>query len=162
MADDQKKKLEDIMSSFDDAMLVTRDDDGAPRARPMRIAKRGPDGDLWFATAGDSPKMDELDDDPRVAVTLQSDGAFVSITGTARVVRDRDRIDEVWSAPMKAWFPGGKDDPKLELLRVRADVAEYWDRRGVRRLLYLFDTAKAIAKGEKVQPREEQHGEVSL
>jgi len=161
MTDDQKK-LEDIMSSFDEAMLVTRDDSGAPRARPMRVVKRGPHGDLWFATASDSPKMDELDADPRVAVTLQSGGAFVSLTGTARIVRDRGRIDEVWSAPMKAWFPEGKDDPNLVLLQVRANLAEYWDRRGVKRLQHLFDTAKAVAQGEKLQPREEQHGQVSL
>jgi general stress protein 26 len=52
---------------------------------------------------------------------------YVSISGTAQLVRDRKKIDELWRPEFKMWFPNGKDDPDVALLRVRTEQAEYWD-----------------------------------
>ena len=46
------------------------------------------------------------------------------------IVDDRAKIEELWSPAMKLFFPGGKDDPNLRLIHVRADSAEYWDGPG--------------------------------
>ncbi|GAB5550308.1 MAG: pyridoxamine 5'-phosphate oxidase family protein [Sandaracinaceae bacterium] len=159
---ENRARFTDILDSFDDAMLVTRDRGGAPRARPMHIAKRTVDGDLWFATSDESGKMSELEQDPRAAVTLQSKDAFVSITGRGQVVRDRSAIEEIWSPAMKAWFPEGKDDPNLTVLRFRAERGEYWDMRGMNKISYVYEAAKAIAKGERIESEREHHGELSL
>jgi general stress protein 26 len=32
----------------------------------------------------------------------------------------------LWNRYVAAWFPGGKDDPKLTLLRLDAENAEIW------------------------------------
>ncbi|MEC7521978.1 MAG: pyridoxamine 5'-phosphate oxidase family protein [Myxococcota bacterium] len=157
-----RERFQELLESFDDAMLVTRDADGAPRARPMHVAKRGADGDLFFATSEDSGKMDELEKDARAAVTMQSKDAFVSITGTGQVVRDRAVIEDLWSPAMKAWFPEGEDDPSLVVLRFRAERGEYWDMRGLKKVSYLYEAAKSIAKGEQVKPNEGHHGEVRV
>ena len=45
------------------------------------------------------------------------------------MVQDAARIAELWSGRLKAWFPDGKKDPDLALLRVRVDRAEYWDSK---------------------------------
>ena len=50
-----------------------------------------------------------------------------TLTGTARVVRDADKIRALWSPRLERWFPKGLDDPDLALLEVRIDKAEYWD-----------------------------------
>jgi general stress protein 26 len=42
---------------------------------------------------------------------------YVSVAGRAWLLRDRAKIDELWSPLYKAWFPDGKDDPELALLR---------------------------------------------
>src|SRR3546814_9529354 len=36
-------------------------------------------------------------------------------------------IDKLWSKPVEAWFPGGKTDPNLALLRFDIDEAELWE-----------------------------------
>jgi general stress protein 26 len=51
----------------------------------------------------------------------------VSLSGRASITQDRDQIDKRWNAGAKAWFPKGKDDPQVALLRVDVAQAEYWD-----------------------------------
>jgi general stress protein 26 len=52
---------------------------------------------------------------------------FASIAGTVRVQNDPAMIDKLWSKPVEAWFPGGKSDPNLALLRFDIDDAELWE-----------------------------------
>ena len=49
---------------------------------------------------------------------------------------------------MKAYFPAGKDDPDLVLVRIDVYKAEYWDVKESQPV-QLFKMAKAIAKGER-------------
>ena len=44
--------------------------------------------------------------------------------GRLSLDRDRATIDRLWNRFVAAWFPGGKDDPKLALLRFDAERAE--------------------------------------
>ena len=53
--------------------------------------------------------------------------SYVSASGKASLVRDRDEIRRRWKAPYAAWFPDGVDEPDLALLRVDVETAEYWD-----------------------------------
>jgi general stress protein 26 len=52
---------------------------------------------------------------------------FACLAGTAQVDNDRAMIDKLWSKPVEAWFPGGKDDPNLALLRFDIDDVELWE-----------------------------------
>ena len=139
--------LAEMLKGFTNAMVVTRRDDGRLRSRPMAIAEAQPDGVLYFATAIDSPKVEELAADGRVNVSLQSAARYVSITGRARVVKDRALIDRLWSEAWRVWFPGGKDDPRLCLLAIEPEEAEYWDQSGAQGLKSLFRAAKAYVTG---------------
>ena len=126
-------------------MLTTRGADGALKSRPLGTQEVEFDGDVWFATGFDSEKVREIEADPRVNVSFQDDGAnrYVSISGTARIVRDRAKIDALWSPAMKIFFPGGKDDPNLCLIQVQAEGGEYWDGPGtvIGKLVYLATAA---------------------
>ena len=81
---DQKKKLIDILKDFDSAMLVTQRAEGTLRGRPMQIAELQEDGSIYFITALDSPKVDELTQKPEVAVTMQGKMKWASVSGRAR------------------------------------------------------------------------------
>ncbi|MEJ7710813.1 MAG: pyridoxamine 5'-phosphate oxidase family protein [Pyrinomonadaceae bacterium] len=87
------------------------------------------DGDLWFFTYGSSHKVYEVQKEPQVNVGFSStkDQQYVSMSGTARLVRDRQKIEELWKPQLKAWFPKGTDEPDIALLHVSASKAEYWD-----------------------------------
>jgi general stress protein 26 len=142
-------KLHDLLTEFGVGMLVTRTPDGSLRGRPMALAAADPDGTLWFATDRHSGKVDELDHDRHVAVTLQSNAKFVSLSGTARTVDDRAKLSQLWKTEWEVWFPSGKDDPNIVLLRVDGTAGEYWDNSGASGLKYLIEAGKALLSGTR-------------
>ena len=74
--------------------------------------------------------------------------AYLSISGRAEVVKDKAKIEELWSPVLKAWFPEGLDDPHLCLLKIPVEQAEYWDAPSSK-IVQLFGMAKAIATGQE-------------
>jgi general stress protein 26 len=145
--DEKRERLTRLLSLFDTAMLVTRTGGGGMRARPLSIAEAHDDGAMYFSTAIDSPKVEELEADPHVNVVMQDGRRFVSLSGTAHVVRDRSVIERLWRPSWKLWFPQGKDDPSLCLLRIDPIEAAYWDMTGTTGIRYAFEMAKAYVKG---------------
>ena len=152
--------LKDLLEAFDTAMLITRHGE-REHARPMAIAGVEDANTLWFVTSDDSPKSDEIRSDARASVTLQSATRYVALSGIARLVDDRRKIDELWKPTWKAWFPNGKDDPKLVLIRVSVTDAEFWDNAGTKGIRYAFEAAKALVTGEPAAPVSGQHGRVT-
>ncbi len=57
-------------------------------------------------------------------------------------------MEQLWSPFVKAWFPEGLDDPRLALLKVTADSAEYWNAPSSR-VVRLVGLAKALITGEQ-------------
>jgi general stress protein 26 len=74
---------------------------------------------------------------------------FACLAGSVQIDNDRAMIDKLWSRPVEAWFPGGKTDPNLALLRFDIDSAELWesDMSLVGKLKMIF--------GGKIDPSEE-------
>jgi general stress protein 26 len=153
---EKRQRLKKLISDFDTAMLVTRTADGGLRSRPLAIADNREDGALYFSTAIESSKVQELEADPHVNVTMQDKRRFVSVTGTARVVRDHALIERLWSEAWKIWFPQGKDDPSLRILIVEPTEAAYWDASGIQGLKYLFESAKAYVTGTRPDSDDDQ------
>ena len=147
MDQDQRDKLWSMMSSAKIAMLTT-EDDGHLRARPMAASQREFDGTLWFFTREHSAKVEEVRSEHRVGVTYADPDAqnYVSLSGTATLVRDRAILDAHWSEILTTWFPDGKDDPDLALLRVDVTAAEYWDAPNSK-LLHAYGYLKAKLTG---------------
>ena len=125
------KKLRKLIKGARVAMLTTVAPDGTLRSRPMATLKAPFEGDVWFFTRASAPKTDEIRDNDRVNVSFSAgdENRYLSISGTASVVRDAARIETLWSGRLKNWFPDGKKSPDLALLRVRVDRAEYWDKK---------------------------------
>lgn len=138
-------KLAELIQDVRIAMLTTTRPDGRLVSRPLGTQEVEFDGDLWFATGADSAKVAEIAANPLVNVSYASTsgGTFVSVSGRAEVLDDRAKIEKVWSPAMKLFFPGGKDDPNLRLIRVQAETAEYWDGPGtlLGKAMYLMLTA---------------------
>jgi general stress protein 26 len=157
-------KLRELLADFDSAMLVTRTATGELRSRPMAVADVEASGLVWFVTERHSGKLEEIARDSHVNVAMQSRMKFVSISGTAVAVDDPRKVAEVWNEAWKVWFPGGKDDPSLVLLKIHADQGEYWDNSGMGGIKYLIETGKAYLSGTKpdVAGDVKVHGKVGL
>ena len=154
MPTNPRQKFQDLLTGFSHGMLVTKTSTVALHARPMALAEIAANGDLWFATGRDSRKVDEITADEHVCVTFQDGSHYVTVTGSAQTVRDRSKIEQLWSDAWRIWYPQGRDDPNLVLLRVTADTGEYWDNSGVKSLRYLFKGAKAYLLGERMETDE--------
>lgn len=125
-------KLAELIKDVRIAMLTTTRPDGRLVSRPLGTQEVEFDGDLWFVAGADSAKVAEIAANPYVNVSYASTSAntFVSVSGRAQVLDDRAKAAALWSPAMKLFFPGGKDDPNLRLIRVNAETAEYWDGPG--------------------------------
>ena len=52
---------------------------------------------------------------------------FACLSGTISVDTNPALIDKLWSKQVAAWFPGGRSDPNLTLVRFDIDDAELWE-----------------------------------
>jgi general stress protein 26 len=62
-----------------------------------------------MASKGDIVQRDSI---------VSASNKYLSVSGVAEVCTDRAKIAELWTEEWKLWFPGGKDDANLALLRV--------------------------------------------
>ncbi|RAU83246.1 pyridoxamine 5'-phosphate oxidase family protein [Pontibacter arcticus] len=148
-------KLIDKIKDIDIAMMTTMDDDGCLRSRPMRTMQTKDNGVLWFFTGYESAKSHELRHDAHVNLSYSkpSDNLYVSVSGKATLSKDRAKIDELWNPAMKAWFPEGKEDPNVGLIKVTIEKAEYWDSPNSA-VVHLYGIVKAALTGERADPGE--------
>jgi general stress protein 26 len=149
MREEAIEKLGSLIENIDFAMLTTIDN-GILRSRPMSTQDFEFDGDLWFFTSDKTHKVEEIEKDNRVNVSYAKpeDNVYVSISGTAKLVKDRQKIEEFWNPILKAWFPEGLDDPTLALLKISVEEAEYWDSPSST-LVQIYGFVKALATGTR-------------
>lgn len=128
MSDKQsdKEKLYEVIDDLEIAMMTTIEEDGSLHTRPMANQQSDKAGSVWFFTEKSGAVVRNLKANPRVSLGYAGSGAYAAVTGTGKVVDDRRKIDELWSASVEAWFPEGKDDPDLTLVRVDPDLGEFW------------------------------------
>lgn len=160
----ETEKLRALLNGFSTACLVTRSDEGHLRARPMAIATVEPNCDLWFLTAEETAKVQEIESDPQVTVVCQNGWtSCVTISGSAQLVRDKKKVAELWSESFRDWFPKGAEDPSILLIHVTGDEAEFWDNSGVGTWTYRFQpTPGNLSSSTRTVRRGEEHGKVFL
>ncbi len=152
-----KDKIEDVRI----AMLVTVNANHEIHSRPMGTADLDEEGNIWFFTNEYSSKVDEISHENKVVVTYSnpSNNTYLSIKGTASLVDDREKMKKLWNPIIKAFFPDGIDDPKLTLLKVDTQEAEYWDSNSSK-MVVGFQMLKAVITGERYDQGD--HGKIQL
>ena len=126
--DEAIRMLAELIRRIRVAMLTTIIEGGALRSRPITTHGARFDGDLWFLTHMGSTKVDEVRQDCRVGLTYSrvDQNMYVSISGVATLVSDPRKAEELWDPSYLDWFPGGPIDPRLAVIRVKVERAEYW------------------------------------
>ena len=144
--DEDIKVIAKLIESSKTALVTSRTADGALHSRPLQVQEAEFDGDLWFFTQHPSEKTDEIATHPQVNAAFESSKGYLSIAGSATVVQDAAKIDELWNTSIEAWFPGGREDPTVALLKIEADSAEYWSTDDPK-AVQLFKIARAAVGG---------------
>ena len=152
------KKIEELYSlveGIDIAMLTSRNFDGTLVSRPMATQEKRPRVDFWFVTSTETHKVDEIQAQPEVNLAYYNNKSreWVSVSGTARLVFDRDLIRTLYKPDWQAWFGdeggdrnGSPNDPRLVLIEVEAHEATYL-KSNQPRAVQLFKVAKALITG---------------
>jgi general stress protein 26 len=125
---DHIDRIWDIVEKVGVCMLTTQFAGGL-RARPLEARPDRDAGLIFFVTDLHSAKEDEIAAAPDVGLVFidAGDKAYLSITGRARVMRDRQKIKAAWRNTDAVWWPGGPDDRNVCLLQIEPLTAELWD-----------------------------------
>lgn len=85
-------------------------------------------GVVWFFTSVDNAIAQRAARPQPAIFAFSSKGndLFASVGGTVVADLDRAVVERLWNPFAAAWYEGGKDDPKLMLLRFEPDHAEIW------------------------------------
>ena len=114
----------------DRTLMLGIDGVGDGHAQPMtgRTLDGAEHGPVWFFTTKDNTLVMEMREGTRATAHFASKNheVFASIHGNLVVEQDRAMIDRLWNRFAAAWYEGGKDDPKLELIRLDAEHAKIW------------------------------------
>ena len=95
--------------------------------------------DLIFHTNTESGKTDDLEAHAEINIAfLNASGEWASISGTAKVITDRDTIHKYYSPALKTWLgdledgthDGGPDDPRIGVIKVESKTITYALARG--------------------------------
>lgn len=151
------EKLYAAIESIETAMMTTRRADGHLRSRAMANQKQAAGADLWFVCREGTAKLADLSADNHINLTYYRDRnrEWVSVSGTAAISRDRDKIRELYEPDWKAWFGeegdprhGTPDDPRMVLIGVTVHGAEFLEVDKPRPVI-LFELVKGWLTGNE-------------
>ncbi|SEN69278.1 General stress protein 26 [bacterium A37T11] len=128
--------------------------------RPMSVLQIDDAGHFWFMSKDDSQKNQELKEDALVHLLFQGGtrSGFLNVYGISEVSKDKQKIAELWSAPLAIWFDG-KDDPSISLIRVEPLEVHYWDNEHGD-LIALVKMAAGVVTGKKIH--DGVHGDLEV
>jgi general stress protein 26 len=121
----------------------------------MATQKRASGADLWFVTLDGAEKLHDLSADPHVNLAYYKDRTreWISVSGIARVSRDRAKIHELYAPDWQVWFPkegdprhGTKDDPRMVLIGVDIHAAVFLEMNKPQPVV-LFELVKGWVTG---------------
>lgn len=162
---DQKKaqeKLKEIAEKARVCMFCSELNKIPQNSRPMSLQECDEDGNLWFLSNATSNKNFEIQEDNRVNLYFMNNGdyEYLSIFGKAYVYKDKETIEEQWSAMANAWFDG-KEDPEVTVIRVSPEETYYWDTKAGKFVSMLHFISTAIT-GQKSDGSDGVEGKLTV
>ena len=116
----------DIMSKARYATLITLDAKSAPQARVVDPFPVEDNWIVWIATTSASRKVAEIRREPRVALSYfdTQDQGYVTLTGTAAIVRDPVEKAKRWKDEWAAFYKDKNRGDDYTLIRLTATRLE--------------------------------------
>lgn len=154
------KSPDDVWNLIKDipmALLVTKDGDRLD-ARPMGATTRTDEGCIYILANKQEDSDKQIQAASEVVLSFQKGATtYIVVHGRARASDDRAKIKDLWNAFDKAWWDG-PEDPRIRLLTITPNRAEYWESPG--KLIAYTDMLIAAATGGR--PKTGEHGQTAL
>ena len=125
----QMDTIQAMVKDIKYTMMTTRNDENHLHSCPMNTTETSIGAkEIWFIGHKPSETVDNIKQNPEVnlAYVTQESDKYLSISGTAELVEDEEKLNELWSVMYNAYFEQGKYDPKVQLIKVVPHGAEYW------------------------------------
>ena len=136
-------------------------EDGHAQPMTAQLDSDEDHGPIWFFTSKEADLTKELREGQgsRALAHFASKGhdLFASIHGSLSLSNDRAVIERLWNPFVAAWFEGGRDDTKLQLLRLDPERAQVWLNGSS-----LFAGVKMLLGRDPKQDYKDKVAEVSL
>jgi general stress protein 26 len=141
--------------------MYTTYENGRIESRPMTTLEIDANGDVWFFTNRNTKIGGDTDRGEAVTLIYSDpkNNTYLSVSGNAAIVESEQKKEELWNPMSKAWFPEGKDDPNLVVLKVTTEEAAYWDSTSSKMVVF-FSMVKAVLTG--TTPEGGDHGKLDL
>lgn len=125
--------------------------DGEPQHfQPMTAFADREAGRIWFFTRTDTDMAQDVATARQAMFIMQSKDQEMQACISGQLVQqlDRAKLEAFWNPHVSAWYPEGKDDPRLTMLCLQADEARIWLSE-VGPVRYMFEVAKANTMGKE-------------
>ena len=145
MSEQNVERIWELMKSIS-FCLLTNWDGRILHSRPMGAVLRREENAIYFFTDARAHKDDEIAQYPQVCLGFAdtSGQKYVSVSGTAEIMADLDKMRELWTISAKAWW-GSANNPDVRLVKVTPQQAEFWDAPG--NLISNLRVAFSLMKG---------------
>lgn len=103
-------------------------DDGSSQPMTALLDEGRNGGPVWIFSAKDVDLVRVLGSGKAAVAHFVAKGheLFATVHGRLVPANDRAAIDRLWNKFIAAWYEGGKNDPKLQLLRFDPEHAQVW------------------------------------
>jgi general stress protein 26 len=131
LSDEAVAKLRDLTGHCPTCMFGTDLSSAPMHVCPMHTQQVDDAGSIWFFSGLDSEHVGHIRAGSQVQLIYSNPSRyeFLTVFGNAEIVDDPAKVEELWKPVVKAWFPEGKEDPNLTLIRIEPLKAHYWDTK---------------------------------
>ncbi len=127
----KESNLNDIsskMRKLDICMMSTQTLRGNIASRPM--SNNGDveyDGNSYFFSFNESRAVKDLEENAHVNLSFNGkNGLYISLSGKAKLVTDRAKLEKHWQDQLNQWFPEGINTKGIVMIHVKASRIKYW------------------------------------
>jgi general stress protein 26 len=118
------------MRQLDICMMVTQSGRGILSSRPM--SNNGDvkyDGSSYFFTFEGSQKIKDIEASPQINLNFEGkNDLYLSITGKAKLIRNKAMFAEHWVDSLQQWFKEGIETKGMVLIHVKGEQLHYWQK----------------------------------
>lgn len=150
-ASEALEEVRDKLALVDVAMVAYQAPSGEIRSEPLQTARMDKEGNLWFFVDNTQALPGAIARNPRISLIYSNDkeSIFMSVGGRAKLLRNRDLQEALWTNKLKRWFPHGPTQESTSLLKVELSYCEYWDQPKGNLFRMLLKAVDAV-EGEEV------------
>ena len=98
-------------------------------SQPMTAYREEETGTIWFFTRDDTDLARDIakgGTQGMFSYGSKDQHVWACFHGTMSLSRDQSVIDKHWNPIVAAWYPDGKDDPHLTLIKFDGDDGRVW------------------------------------